>query len=57
MQQPAPGPVTPALPTAPVTILRERPLFVTLYIEVVKLKALDTKPAAGPPKSRTTAER
>jgi len=57
MPQPEQVAVTPAAPTAPVTILRERPLFVTLYIEVVKLKSLETNSAAGAPKSRTTAVR
>jgi len=44
---------TPAAPTAPVTILREKPFFVTLYIEVVKLKALETNSPASAPRART----
>jgi hypothetical protein len=45
-----PGPVQ----ARPVTILSEQPLFVTIYIDVVKLKALETNaPAHTPaPKSR-----
>jgi hypothetical protein len=54
-----PGPVAqaPAAPAAPVVVLREKPIFVTLYIEVVKLKAPETNApaAAAAPKSRKTA--
>ena len=45
----------PTGPTPPVTILREKPLFVTLYVEVVKLKALETNSAASAPRARTGA--
>jgi len=38
----------PAAPAGPVTILRETPLFVTLYIDVVKLKSNEVKPKASP---------
>jgi len=55
IQQAAPVSVTPTGPTAPVTILREKPLFVTLYVEVVKLKALETNSAASAPRARTGA--
>ncbi len=46
--QPAPAQTTAAEPpvsTAPVTILRETPLFVTVYIDVVKLKVTEPPPA------------
>jgi hypothetical protein len=53
------APAVPAAPTGPVTFLRETPLYVTLYVDVVKLKALE-KPApapAAPGGSRRRAER
>jgi hypothetical protein len=59
MQRMAPPPQqvqvspTPAAPTVPVTILRERPIFVTLYIDVVKLKALETNSPSNAPRART----
>jgi len=52
---------TPALPSAPVVVLTERPLFVTMYINVVKLKmpeppapAAAPAPTRGPRAPRTT---
>jgi len=50
-QQFAPGTPTPTIATGPVTFLTETPLFVTIYIDVVKLKAPDVPapaPAANP---------
>ena len=42
-------PTAPAGPALPVTILREKPLFVTLYLEVYKLKMPEPPaPAAAP---------
>jgi hypothetical protein len=51
--QPPPG------PTGPTTILIETPLFVTIYIDVVKLKALEPPPPAAvtPAGPRRRAER
>jgi hypothetical protein len=49
-----PALTAPAAPAAPETILTEKPLFVTLYIDVVKLKALETN-ATPTPKLRTAA--
>jgi hypothetical protein len=43
----APAVPPPAAPTGPATILRETPLFVTIYIDVVKLKAPEA-PAPAP---------
>ncbi len=51
--QPAPSaaaPVAAVAPTAPVTVLRETPLFVTLYIDLVKPKASEAPAAAAKPK-------
>jgi hypothetical protein len=45
----------PPAPSLPVTILREKPLFVTLYIEVVKLKALETNSTPTTPKTGRAA--
>jgi hypothetical protein len=45
----APAAEAPEAPAGPVTILRETPLFVTLYIDVVKLKAPEPRvPEARP---------
>jgi hypothetical protein len=45
----APVAPTPTVPTGPVIVLTETPLFVTIYIDVVKLKAADVPaPAAAP---------
>ncbi|HEY3863690.1 MAG TPA: Amuc_1100 family pilus-like protein [Verrucomicrobiae bacterium] len=38
---------TPEVPSGPVTILTERPLYVTLYIDIIKLKPL-AEPATAP---------
>jgi hypothetical protein len=53
--QPVPVEPTPVLPSAPVIVLTERPLFVTMYVNVVKLKvpeppapAAASAPARGP---------
>jgi hypothetical protein len=43
--------VTPTGPSGPVTILRELPLFVTLYIDVVKLKPAETNAVAAKPRT------
>jgi hypothetical protein len=42
----------PSAPTGPVTILRETPLFVTLYIDVVKLKATEAAKHKAPQESK-----
>jgi hypothetical protein len=50
--QPAPVAETPAAPAGPTTILTETPLFVTIYVDVVKLKASEPPPpAAANPKT------
>jgi hypothetical protein len=48
----APMPTGPTGPTGPVTILTETPLFVTIYIDVVKLKEPEAPPAAAPAQGR-----
>jgi hypothetical protein len=48
----APAYQEPPAPTGPVTILTETPLFVTIYIDVVKLKALETPAVAAKPLRR-----
>jgi hypothetical protein len=49
--QPTPAQVAaPAVPAGPVIFLTENPLFVTLYIDVVNLKAPETPVAAARPK-------
>jgi hypothetical protein len=53
--QRAPEAAPPPAPSLPVTILREKPLFVTLYVDVVKLKALETNSTPTTPKTRTAA--
>jgi hypothetical protein len=57
MQQPVYQP--PPVPTGPTLVLTETPLFVTIYIDVVKLKALEAPPpaAATPAGPRRRAER
>jgi hypothetical protein len=52
--QPTPPPMaqqqptaTATIPSAPMTFLTETPLFVTIYIDVVKLKPLEAPPAAA----------
>jgi hypothetical protein len=42
-------PAEPIVPAGPETILRETPLFVTLYIDVVKLKPAEPPPAEAKP--------
>jgi len=53
IQPPPDAAPVPAGPTPPETILRETPLFVTIYIDVVKLKS-DAPPAAAPAKPTRT---
>ncbi len=49
----------PPVPSGPRTVLQETPLFVTIYIDVVKLKALEAPPpaVASPAGPRRRAER
>jgi len=47
-----PSVVEPAAPAGPVTVLTESPLFVSVYIDVVKLKPLETPAAAAAPPAR-----
>jgi hypothetical protein len=49
--QPQPVNQPPPGPTGPVAVLSETPLFVTIYIDVVKLKALEAQP---PPSAEGT---
>jgi len=47
--QPQPQQAAPPVATPPETILTETPLFVTIYIDVVKLKALEPPPKEEKP--------
>ena len=47
--QPMPVAPVPAGPAAPEKILSESPLFIVMYVDVMKLKAPETPKAAAPP--------